>query len=159
MIFASSLYQLSSTGNVISLLLQVLGLGLPLLTEIVVDQIIPIKASNLLLVLGLGALLLILTQGVTCLLRASLLIYLQTHIDAQMMVNFFERLLSLPYRFFQLRLNGDLLSRMNSNIAIRDLLTSQLISSLLDGSTIIVYLSILIWQSSFIAGVAVAIGA
>ena len=142
-----------------SLLLQVFGLGLPLLTEIVIDQVIPIKASNLLLVLGLGALLLILTQGLTCLLRASLLIYLQTRIDAQMMLNFFERLLSLPYRFFQLRLNGDLLSRMSSNIAIRDLLTSQLISSLLDGSTIIVYLIILIWQSSFIAGMTVAIGA
>jgi ABC-type bacteriocin/lantibiotic exporter with double-glycine peptidase domain len=47
---------------------------------------------------------------------------------------------------------------MNSNIAIRDLLTSQLISSLLDGSTITVYLLILIWQSSFIAGLTVAIG-
>jgi ATP-binding cassette subfamily B protein len=142
-----------------SLLLQVFGLGLPLLTEIIIDQIIPIKASNLLLVLGLGALLLLLTQGVTSILRVSLLIYLQTRIDAQIMLNFFEHLLSLPYRFFQLRLNGDILSRMNSNIAIRDLLTSQLISSLLDGSTIAVYLLILIWQSSFIAGLTVAIGA
>lgn len=142
-----------------SLLLQVLGLGLPLLTEIVVDHIIPAKASNLLMLLGLGMLFLILTQGAMSLLRASLLIYLQTHIDAQMMLDFFEHLLSLPYRFFQLRLNGDLLSRVNSNTVIRDLLTSQLISTLLDGSTIIVYLVVLILQSGLITGVTVAIGA
>jgi ABC-type bacteriocin/lantibiotic exporter with double-glycine peptidase domain len=78
--------------------------------------------------------------------------------DAQMMLNFFEHLLSLPYRFFQMRLNGDLLSRVDSNTAIRDLLTSQMISTMLDGSTVIVYLAILISQSKLIAGVTVAIG-
>lgn len=141
-----------------SLLLQVLGLGAPLLTKLVVDYIAPTKASNLLLLLGVGMLFLVLTQGATKLLRASLLIYLQTHVDAQMMLNFFEHLLTLPYRFFQLRLNGDLLARVNSNTAIRDLLTSQLISTLLDGSTVIVYLGVLLSQSGLIAGTTLAIG-
>jgi ATP-binding cassette subfamily B protein len=142
-----------------SLLLQVLGLGLPLLTEIVVDHIIPAKTSNLLLLLGLGMLFLLFTQGAMSLLRASLLIYLQTHIGAQMMLDFFEHLLRLPYRFFQVRLSGDLLSRVNSNTVIRDLLTSQLLSTLLDGSSIIVYLVILLVQSSLMTTVTVAIGA
>lgn len=142
-----------------SLLLQILGLAAPLLTEIVVDDIIPAKSSNLLMLLGLGMLFLILTQGATKLLRASLLIYLQTHVDAQMMLNFFEHMLSLPYRFFQLRLNGDLLARVNSNTAIRDLLTSQMLSTMLDGSTVLVYLIILLSQSSMLAGVALGVGA
>jgi ATP-binding cassette, subfamily B, bacterial len=141
-----------------SLLLQLLGLGAPLLTALIVDQIIPAKDNNMLLLLGLGMLFLILAQGVTKLLRTSLLIYLQTRMDAQMMLNFCEHLLSLPYRFFQLRLSGDLLSRVDSNTALRDLLTSQVISTMLDGSTVIVYLVILILESHLIAGVAVAIG-
>ena len=142
-----------------SLLLQILGLGAPLLTAIIVDTLIPAKANNLLMLLGLGMLFLILMQGVMKLLRTSLLIYLQTRIDAQMMLNFFEHMLSLPYRFFQLRLNGDLLSRVESNTAIRDLLTSQMVSTLLDGCSVVVYLIVLITQSTLIAGVTVAIGA
>ncbi|WP_165423605.1 peptidase domain-containing ABC transporter [Ktedonosporobacter rubrisoli] len=141
-----------------SLLLQILGIGLPLLTEVVVDRIIPLQAFNLLTLLSLGMLFLVLTQGITSLLRAFLLTHLQTRIDARMMLNFIEHMLSLPYRFFQLRLNGDLLSRVNSNTAIRDLLTGQLISTLLDGTTILVYLAVLISQSRLIAGVTVAIG-
>ncbi|GCE09595.1 peptidase domain-containing ABC transporter [Dictyobacter aurantiacus] len=141
-----------------SLLLQLFGLGIPLLTRVIVDTIIPTQATQLLTFLGLGMIVLILTQGITTLLRSSLLIYLRTRIDAQMMLNFFEHLLSLPYRFFQLRLSGDLLSRVNSNIVIRDLLSNQLISTLLDGSTVLVYMVILFSQSPLIAGIALVIG-
>lgn len=143
----------------ISILLQIFGLGTPLLTQMIIDDIIPTKATNLLIMLGISMLFLIMMQGVLKLLRVSLLIYLQTRIDAKMMLNFLEHLLSLSYRFFQMRLNGDLLARTDSNAAIRDLLTSQLISTLLDGSSVIIYLIVLIIQSKLFAGVTVAIGA
>ena len=76
-----------------------------------------------------------------------------------MMVHFFEHLLSLSYRYFQMRLNGDLLARVDSNAAIRDLLTSQMVSTLLDGFSVIVYLIALIMVSRLFAGVTVVIGA
>lgn len=142
-----------------SLFLQILGLGAPLLTELVVDDIIPTKANDLLVLLGTGMLFLLLAQGIAKLLRSALLISLQTRLDAQMMLTFFDHLLSLPYRFFQLRLNGDLLARVESNTAIRDLLTSQMVSTLLDSCSVIVYLVILLVQSRLIAGVVLAIGA
>lgn len=141
-----------------SLLLQVLGLGGPLLTEIVIDRILPESDSSMLTMLALGMLILVLMQGVAAFLRSSLLIYLQTRVDTTMMLNFFEHLLSLPYRFFQLRLSGDLLARMNSNLAIRDLLTNQLISTLLDGGTVVTYFVILLSLSKLIAGIALAVG-
>jgi ABC-type bacteriocin/lantibiotic exporter with double-glycine peptidase domain len=141
-----------------SFLLQVLGLGIPLLTAVIIDNIIPANNVHLLLLLGIGAVLLVITQSITSLFRALLLIYLQTRIDAQMMLNFFEHLLSLPYRFFQLRMNGDILSRVESNTAIRNLLTSQMVSTLLDSSTVIVYFVVLVWQSHLIAGIAVGVG-
>jgi ATP-binding cassette subfamily B protein len=141
-----------------SLLLQVLGLGAPLLTEVVIDRILPQKDPNMLMILGIGMLILILMQGIAGFLRSSLLIYLQTRIDTDMMLNFFEHMLSLPYRFFQMRLNGDLLARVNSNLAIRDLITNQLISTLLDGGTVIVYFIILFSFSRLIAGTTLVIG-
>ncbi len=141
-----------------SLFLQALGLAAPLLTEVIIDRILPAKNPDMLLLLGSGMLLLILTQGVASFLRSSLLLYLQTRIDRDMALNFFEHLLSLPYRFFQLRLNGDLLARVNSNLAIRDLLTNQLLSTFLDGGTVIVYFIILFSLSKFIAAITLGLG-
>jgi ABC-type bacteriocin/lantibiotic exporter with double-glycine peptidase domain len=74
------------------------------------------------------------------------------------MLGFFEHLLSLPYRFFQQRANGELLARVSSNTAIRDVLTGQLLSGLLDGALVVVYLAILLWQSPLFAAVVVVIG-
>lgn len=141
-----------------SLVLQVLGLVIPFLTQIIVDHVIPSGMNNLLVLVGIGMLMLVLTQMVTSLLRSFLLIYLQARIDKQMMLHFFEHLLTLPYRFFQQRLSGDLLARLSSNTAIRDILTDQLISTILDGSFVTIYLVILMAQSSLFGGVAVAVG-
>jgi len=134
-----------------SLFLQVLGLIIPFLTKVFVDQVIPAGLESLMPLLGIGILVIVLTQIITGLLRAWLLVYLQARVDIQMMLGFFEHLLTLPYHFFQQRSSGDLLGRLNSNIVIRDTLTSQFISTLLDGSTVLVYLFILLGQSPILA--------
>ncbi|HEU5199036.1 MAG TPA: peptidase domain-containing ABC transporter, partial [Ktedonobacterales bacterium] len=141
-----------------SLLLQVFGLILPFLTQFFVDQVIPSGLESLMPILGIGLLVIVCAQTVTALLRALLVIYLQAKVDMQMMLGFFEHLLTLPYHFFQQRSSGDLLARLNSNIAIRDVLTNQMISTLLDGSTVVVYLFILWGQSSLMTLCALVVG-
>jgi ATP-binding cassette, subfamily B, bacterial len=132
-----------------SLLLQIVGLAVPLLTKIIVDNIIPNASLHLLTFLGIGMLVMVLAELVIVVLRALLLTYLQARIDTQMIPNFFAHLLSLPYKFFLNRANGDLLARFSSQTIIRDLLSSQLLSAVLDGGLVIVYLIILFTQSSF----------
>ncbi|HEX2910112.1 MAG TPA: peptidase domain-containing ABC transporter [Chloroflexia bacterium] len=142
----------------VSLLLQLVGLGLPFLTKLVVDQVIPSGLNSVLLLLGMGMLALVLAQLLITLLRASLLVYLQARLDTQMMLGFFEHLLSLPYRFFLLRSSGDMLTRMASNTVIRDTLTGQLLSLLLDSTLIVVYLAVLFWQSTVFGAVVCGLG-
>jgi ABC-type bacteriocin/lantibiotic exporter with double-glycine peptidase domain len=141
-----------------SLLLQVLGLALPLLTAFVVDQVLPFRLNDLLALLSAGLLLVIAAQVVLTLLRSALLLYLQTRVDTQMMLGFFEQLISLPLSFFQQRSSGDLLSRLGSNMVIRDTVSNRLISTILDGSFVVVYLFILFSGSPFFGAVALAIG-
>lgn len=141
-----------------SLLLQVLGLVFPLLTGVFVDQVIPSGLENLMPLLALGMLVVVLTQTATSLLRAWLLVYLQARVDMTMMLNFFEHLLSLSYQFFQQRSSGDLLSRLTSNVVIRNTLTNQVLSSLLDGGTVITYLIILLSFSPILALCALLVG-
>lgn len=143
---------------VASLILQMLGLGIPALTKVFVDQIIPAGTQSLMPVLGMGIIVILLMQVVMTLLRSSVLVYLQAKVDAQMMLGFFEHLLTLPYAFFQQRSSGDLLSRLSSNLSIRDVLTNQMISTLLDGGTVIVYMFILLGQSYILGFLALGIG-
>ncbi|MBA3711877.1 MAG: peptidase domain-containing ABC transporter [Pyrinomonadaceae bacterium] len=141
-----------------SLFLQVLGLALPIFTQVLVDQVLPFRITNAMNILAIGMILLVLTQLVISYLRAALLIYLQGRLDSQLMLGFFEHLLTLPLRFFQQRTNGDLLMRLGSNMIVRETLTGQTISTILDGTFVLVYLGILLTWAPLFGGIALAIG-
>jgi len=137
-----------------SLLLQLLGLAMPVLTAIALNQLIPFQLHDMLVLLAFGVGLLLVAQTISTLLRSTVLLYLQTKVDTQMLLGFFEHLIALPQRFFQQRSSGDLLSRLTSNIVIRDTISNQLISTILDGSMVIAYLVILL-KSSWLFGLIV----
>jgi ABC-type bacteriocin/lantibiotic exporter with double-glycine peptidase domain len=141
-----------------SVVLQVLGLALPLLTKIVVDHLLPSRQTGLLTALAVGISVMVLAQGVGSYLRAAVLIALRSRLDAQMMLGFFEHLLSLPFSFFQRRSSGDLLMRLNSNSFIRDTLTERTIGAVLDAGLVLSYLVALLVLSPTFAGVTVVLG-
>lgn len=141
-----------------SLLLQAFGLTVPLFTKFVVDTVIPSRMITLLPLLGLGLLVILFAQLLTMLARASLLVYLQARIDASITSSFFEHLLKLPLRFFQQRSSGDILARVASNTAIRDLISSELVSTIIDGSMVLIYLVILFSLSFIFGSIALVIG-
>jgi len=130
-----------------TLLLQGLGLTFPLFTKLVVDYVLPFQVRGMLTICGLGMVLLVVAQMVTSYTRAALLLFIQTRLDSQMMLDFFEHLLSLPFKFFQQRSSGDLLMRLSSNALIRELLTNQTLSIVLDGSLVLIYLLIILTQA------------
>ncbi|HEU4510378.1 MAG TPA: peptidase domain-containing ABC transporter, partial [Pyrinomonadaceae bacterium] len=129
-----------------TLLLQLLGLVLPLFTKILVDNVLPMRNSDIMTILGLGMLMVLLAHVVTSYLRAALLIHVQARLDSQMMLGFFEHLLTLPFKFFQQRSSGDLLMRLGSNAVIREMLTGQTISIVLDGSLVLAYVLLILLQ-------------
>lgn len=129
-----------------TLLLQLLGLVLPVFTKILVDHVLPMRNSDIMTILGLGMLMVLLAQVVTSYLRAALLIHVQARLDSQMMLGFFEHLLTLPFKFFQQRSSGDLLMRLGSNAVIREMLTGQTISIVLDGSLVLAYVLLILLQ-------------
>jgi HlyB family type I secretion system ABC transporter len=141
-----------------SLLLQVLGLALPLFTKVLVDFVLPFSVENVLVLFGLGMILFVLGQTVTSYVRSVLLIHLQARLDSRMMLDFFEHLLTLPFKFFQQRTSGDLLMRLGSNSVIREMLTSQTLSVFLDGSLVLLYLVIILTQSPLFALIVFLIG-
>jgi ATP-binding cassette subfamily B protein len=129
-----------------SLVLLVLGLAVPVLTKVIVDQILPFRIVDVMGMLGIGLLMLVLAQLVTSYLRAAVLVNLQGRLDAQLTLGLFEQLLTLPFGFFQQRSTGDVLTRLSSNVAIREALTTQTTAAVLDGLLVLVYFAVLLSQ-------------
>lgn len=141
-----------------SVVLQGLGLVVPAATAVLVDQMLPQGRSDLLTTLGVGLGVVILTQVVVGLLRARVLVYLQTHLDARLMLGFFEHLLALPFRFFQSRTSGDLLMRLTSNMVLREILTGQTVAVLLDSLLVLAYLALLLLRDSGVGLLTLGLG-
>lgn len=141
-----------------SLVLLLFGLVMPSTTAIVINSIVPLSLLDMLPVFGLGMLLIVLTHLMLNYVRSVILIKLEARIDAHLMISFFDHLLSLPLRYFQLRSSGDIISRLGSNALLRDMLNTQLISSILDMIAVVVYLVILIKMAPLFAAVAVCFG-
>ncbi len=142
----------------VTLLLQLFGLTMPLLTKVIIDRVIPFGMDNVLAILGIGLIALLITESITMLLRSLLLIFLQVRIDTQMQPAFFAHMLRLPLHFFLQRSSGDILTRVASNTTIRNILSTELISTFLDGSLALITLLFLFAQSWLFGVSILAIG-
>ena len=142
-----------------SLALQAVGLAMPLLTKMLVDEALPQKRLSTMNYLLLGGFTAALLQSAVTLVRARLLVNLETKLDGHLMTAFLRRLLSLPFRFFQVHSSGDLLTRLGGNFVIREALAGSTISSLLDGSLVLTFLASLLYISPPFAIAALALAA
>ncbi len=130
-----------------SVLLRLLALALPLLTGVLVDEIVPRNDRHLLLVIGAAMAGVVGYFFLATLLRSHLLLQLRTHLDVRLTTAFVEHLVDLPYAFFLGRSAGDLMMRLQSNTVVREFLTTGTISALIDGSLASLYLVLLVLLS------------
>lgn len=142
---------------VTSVLLQVFAMMLPLVNGRIVDRVLPRNDGHLLMVLTIGVIATAAFSFLAVLVRAWLLVELRTRLDVQMTLGFLDHMLRLPYAFFQRRQAGDLMMRVNSNATIREILTSGVLSGLIDTVLVVCYLALLIAMSAKLAALAVGL--
>ncbi len=144
--YAERLRSLRSTWLTVlwsALLLELLGLAFPALTQVLVDHVLlPTRERWLWPVLALvvSSALCILT--VTA-IRDRVLRRLHFALDVDLMSGFTAHLLSLPLTFFQQRTAGDLLSRVDAQKTLRDLALKAVIAGL-DGLLVLGYAAMIV---------------
>jgi len=141
-----------------SVLLQLLGLALPVFTGQLVDHVAPQSDQHLLMVLLVGVGGVVAFTLLATLIRSHLLLHLRTLVDARTTLGFLDHLVSLPFAYFQLRPAGDLMMRLNSNSTIREILTSGVLSTVIDGSLVIIYLVLILVISPVMGLIVLAVG-
>ncbi len=115
-----------------SLAIQLLALGLPLMTQTIVDKVIVHRTESTLIALGSGLALFGLFSAVLTWARQYLVLHTGTRIDAVLGAAVFRHLVELPPRYFQSRPTGVITARLHGVEQIREFLSSAAVSLLLD---------------------------
>jgi ATP-binding cassette subfamily B protein len=127
----------------ISAIIQILSAVLPIVTGVLIDRVVPQRSYSLLFLLATAYIAFQLFNAVATFIRAHLLLYLQTQVEAGFTLRFLDHLIELPYSFFQQRTAGDLMMRFGSNASIKEIVTSTTLSTVMDGFMVSLYLILL----------------
>lgn len=105
----------------------ILQLILPFLTQSVVDIGIKHNDINFIWLVLLGELMIVIGKTATDFIRRWLLLHISMRINISLVSDFFIKLLKLPMYFFDTKLMGDLLQRINDHSRIQTFLTNQVL--------------------------------
>ena len=141
---------------VLALALQAISIVSPFYMQWVVDGAVVAGDRDLLTVLGIGFLLLAVTQVALTALRSWIVLYLSTTLNLQWLANVFSHLLRLPVSYFEKRHLGDVVSRFGAVNAIQRTLTSSFVEAILDGLMAAATLAMMVVYSAILAAVAIA---
>lgn len=142
-----------------TLWIQLLALITPMATRYLLDYVILPEDATYMGQVLIGMISLMIVYTIISLLRGRILVQLQNRLDLRLMSRFFDRLLRLPYQFFQLRTSGDLILRANSNMMIREILSSRTVNIVLDGGLVIMFLLYMLRYSPVLTGYILLVGA
>jgi ABC-type bacteriocin/lantibiotic exporter with double-glycine peptidase domain len=150
---------LLSKVGITSFLIQLFALATPILMGVIVDRVVqPPGDRDLLLAVALGMLAMVGFHFLSTFVRSHLLVTLRAQLDMNISTGFISHLVKLPYQFFLQRSAGDLMARLNSNITVREILTTGAISTVLDGVLVSIYLVLIFAQNTAMGLVVVALG-
>lgn len=138
-----------SLGNILTLafLLQFFAIISPLYMQTVVDDVLLRNDHYLLVTLALGFGLLLIIQTGTAFLREHLVLQLASNLNVQMAANLFRHLIRLPMEYFSVRHMGDIVSRFGSLNSVREILTTGVLTAIIDGILALVTLMVMFFYS------------
>jgi ATP-binding cassette subfamily B protein RaxB len=134
--------------------MQVCALAIPFYLQWIVDEALIAADRDLITVLGVGFLLLVVTQTAIGAVRSWLTTVLATHLNFQWLGNAFEHLMRLPLPYFEKRHLGDIVSRFGSIQTIQKSLTTQFVEGVIDGLLVLGTLLVMLLYSPQLTAVA-----
>lgn len=115
-----------------SVVIEAIGLLLPVGTQMVTDHVIMAHDQSLLAVICIGLVSFTLFRTFISMLRAWISLTLNTLTNIQWKTTLFDHLTSLPLSFFEKRHLGDIQSRFSSLDVIRSTFTNSIVTGIID---------------------------
>jgi ATP-binding cassette subfamily B protein len=130
-----------------------LQLILPFLTQSVVDVGIKNQDINFIYLILIAQLFLFVGKAALEIIRSWILLHLSTRINISLISDFFIKLMKLPISYFDVRMTGDLLQRINDHKRIERILTTSSLTVLFSFFNLIIFSLVLGYYSLQIFGV------
>lgn len=131
----------------LSVLLQVFVLANPYYMQLVIDDVILQGDSSLLSVLAIGFAMVLLFEVATNALRGLTLLHFGNLMNLQLGANLYHHLLRLPMNYFEKRHIGDVVSRFGSLQQVKQLLTTGITETIIDGIMALITLAMIFFYS------------
>ena len=122
----------------------IIQLVLPFLTQAIVDKGIKHQDLNIILLILFGQLMLTISRTFIDFLRRWILLRISMKINISLISDFFIKLLKLPMSFFDTKLLGDLMQRMNDHGRVNNFLTQNVLNIVFSLLTLIVFSVVLV---------------
>ncbi|HEY9800820.1 MAG TPA: type I secretion system permease/ATPase [Leptolyngbyaceae cyanobacterium] len=140
-----------------SLTLQVLGLGTPLITQVVIDKVMVQESLPTLDVMAIALLLIAMFESVLGILRLFIFTHTARRLDLSLSAQLFRHLMRLPLAYFESRRVGDTVARVQELEQIRSFLTGTALTVILDSIFAVVYLALMFYYNIPLTFVALAV--
>ncbi|RAP58612.1 type I secretion system permease/ATPase [Oleiagrimonas sp. MCCC 1A03011] len=140
---------------VISLFLQLFALVTPLFFQVVMDKVLVHHAMTTLTVITVALVVVTIFNAVLAGLRTFLFAHTTSRIDVELGARLFRHILALPLAYFEARRVGDTIARVRELEKIRNFLTGQTLTSVLDLMFTFVFLAVMFFYSGWLTLVVV----
>ena len=130
-----------------------LQLVFPFLTQSVVDVGIKNQDINFIYLILFAQLALFLGRTAVEVIRSWILLHLSTRINISLVSDFFIKLMNLPIAFFDTRMTGDILQRINDHKRIERILTTSSLNVLFSMVNLVIFGLVLAYYNISIFGI------
>lgn len=138
------------------LFISAIALITPIFFQIVIDKVLVNQAFTTLHVIGIGMTVMLVVNGCLDFLRDYLLLHATNKIDLRVTARTFRHLLNLPLDFFEKMTAGVLTKHIQQTASIRNFLTGSVFLTLLEATSLFIFLPFLFFYSLFLTGIVMA---
>ncbi len=145
------------------MLVSLIQLIFPFLTQSLVDIGINLQIRSFILLVLIAQLVLLISRSSVEFIRSWILLHLSSRINISLISDFFAKLMKLPVAFFDTRLTGDLIQRIQDHQRIEQFLTGSSLSVIFSAFNLLVFGLVLLFYHwliflIFIAGSILYVG-
>ena len=126
-----------------SFFLQLVGLASPIFFQLVIDKVLVHQSMTTLEVLAIGLTAVLVFETILSALRNWLFAHTTNRVDAELSAALFRHLMALPLSYFEARRVGDSVARVRELESIRNFLTSNAVTVLIDLFFTIVFFAVM----------------
>jgi subfamily B ATP-binding cassette protein HlyB/CyaB len=133
-----------------SLFIQLFGLVTPLFIQVIIDKVLAHHALTTLQVVAGAFMGILIFDTIMNLMRNYLLYHTANKVDASLGAKVYRHLLSLPFRYFEIRKVGNIIARVRELENLRQFMTNISLTVLLDTVFSVVFIAIMALYSVYL---------